>query len=79
VRCAPGFPCALLFRAIDSDTNSGISRRGKADLYLEVIGADGSRERAPDDGLRDEAIDSLPPRLMDSFALLAMTIAVQPL
>jgi hypothetical protein len=36
-------------------------------------GANGSRERAPDDGLRDEAIHSVPRGDVDCFASLAMT------
>jgi hypothetical protein len=50
------------------------------DFHLQAVvhtrhTANGSRERAPDDRLRDEAIQFLRRRDMDCFASLAMTAA----
>jgi len=68
----------------DNETQtSGASRRENADVYplfdirIEALdpslrGANGSRECAPDDRLRDEAIHSHKAKL-DCFASLAMT------
>ncbi len=55
--------------------NSGAPRREKADLHSASLrGANGSRECAPDDRLRDEAIHSFLRGEMDCFAPLAMTV-----
>jgi hypothetical protein len=68
---APGIPCALIWgRKVMQD--SGASRRERAELCLASLrGANGSRECAPDDRLRGEAIHSCCP--VDCFASLAMT------
>jgi hypothetical protein len=60
VQRAPGLPCALFFlEGQRSYKTPGVSRRGVAKLYLDLtsLRANGSRERAPDDRLR-EAIHS---------------------
>jgi hypothetical protein len=69
VQLAPGIPCALCFMGNGSCKTSGDQRRGIAELYLFsrqnwlfenrihlVVPdkrANGSRERAPDDRLRE--------------------------
>jgi hypothetical protein len=67
VQRAPGIPHALMGRK-DSGTNSGASRGGNAEACSLMSslpatnakrlrkGANGSRECAPDDRLRDESI-----------------------
>jgi len=77
VHRAPGIPHAL-FGAETKCNTSGASRR-EDEVVSEIpstsLRANGSRERAPDDRLR-EAIHRAAKRKMDCFvaALLAMTV-----
>ncbi len=78
VRPAPGLPCALLPRGTRSMQQLGRDRRGgNAKLCLPPSrGAAGSREYAPDDRLRDEAIHAAARAAMGYFASLAMTVSL---
>jgi hypothetical protein len=52
---------------------SGETRRENAKLYPPSLRANGSRERAPDDRLREAIHCHLTHGKMDCFAALAMT------
>ena len=75
VQRRPVFPAPSLPSRVTKMQNSGKSCRGNATSHPPSLRANGSRERAPDDRLR-EAIHSAASRDMDCFvaSLLAMTM-----